>query len=83
MYENNQVPVTAPERFRVEITFSPGAAYNPTEVVPAGNNHALPTIPRVPLNQVGGGGGGPAEPGKSRMGRNTSAVWESGWWMSK
>ena len=48
-----QVPVTAAERFRVEITFSPGAAYNPVEVVPARNNHVLPVVPRVDLNQVG------------------------------
>ena len=52
MYENNLVPVTAPERFRVEITFSPGAAHKPTEVVPATNNHTLPVVPRVQLNQV-------------------------------
>ena len=45
--------MTAAERFRVEITFSPGAAYNPVEVVPARNNHVLPVVPRVDLNQVG------------------------------
>ncbi len=29
MYENKSVPVDAPERFRVEILFSPGSNYNP------------------------------------------------------
>lgn len=57
MYENKRVPVTAPERFRVELSFSPGSAHNPIQVVPARNNHALPVVPRVALNQVGGRGG--------------------------
>ena len=57
MYENKRVPVTSPERFRVELSFSPGSAHNPVQVVPARNNHALPVVPRVALNQVGGDGG--------------------------
>jgi len=32
MYENKAVPVTAPERFRVEILFSPGAVGDPFQV---------------------------------------------------
>ncbi len=55
MYENNTVPVSAPERFRVEISFSPGAAYDPTELIPRLNNHVLPVVPRVEVNQVRSG----------------------------
>eukprot|EP00955_Chlamydomonas_euryale_P045615 353195-Chlamydomonas_euryale.AAC.3 len=51
MYENKHVPVHAPERFRVEISFSPGAAYNPLEVSPQLGPHVLDTVPRVQLNE--------------------------------
>lgn len=51
MYENKQVPVHAPERFRVEVAFSPGAAFNPVEVRPKNEDHALGVAPRVVLNQ--------------------------------
>jgi inositol hexakisphosphate/diphosphoinositol-pentakisphosphate kinase len=64
MYENKQVPVHAPERFRVEISFSPGAAFNPLDVqlevapqqLPCGAGshvlgpHTLDVVPRVILN---------------------------------
>ncbi|KAG1672844.1 hypothetical protein FOA52_004648 [Chlamydomonas sp. UWO 241] len=63
MYENKQMPVHAPERFRVEISFSPGAAFNPLEVqlegapqlaCGAGSHvlgpHTLDVVPRVILN---------------------------------
>ncbi len=33
---------------------SPGAAYDPTEVVPAKKDHVLPVAPRVPLHPEGG-----------------------------
>jgi len=45
----SQFPVTAPERFRIEISLSPGAAFNPT-TSPPGPNHTLPTVPRMQLN---------------------------------
>ncbi|GAX74145.1 hypothetical protein CEUSTIGMA_g1594.t1 [Chlamydomonas eustigma] len=51
MYENKAVPVQDPKRFHVEISFSPGAAYNPVEVVSARNDHALPIVKRSVLNQ--------------------------------
>lgn len=44
---------TAPaERFRVEVLFSPGANYNPFEVLPPHHSsHVLPTIPRTALHK--------------------------------
>ena len=44
-----QVPVDAPERFLVEILFSNGANYNPTEVFPRDRDHTLPVKPRACL----------------------------------
>jgi inositol hexakisphosphate/diphosphoinositol-pentakisphosphate kinase len=32
LYESKAVPADHPQRFRLEILFSPGAAYDPTEV---------------------------------------------------
>jgi inositol hexakisphosphate/diphosphoinositol-pentakisphosphate kinase len=32
LYENKSVPADHPQRFKLEILFSPGAAYDPTEV---------------------------------------------------
>eukprot|EP00803_Ostreobium_quekettii_P004618 evm.model.scf_439.9 EVM.evm.TU.scf_439.9 scf_439:61654-74618(+) len=54
MYENQQVPFNDPKRFRVEILFSPGAAYNPFEVMPLRRDHTLPVQPRVELHQANG-----------------------------
>eukprot|EP00983_Pelagomonas_calceolata_P056751 1144736-Pelagomonas_calceolata.AAC.1 len=44
-----QFPVSSPQRFRVEVSLSPGAAYNPITHPPA-VNHTLPTVPRMQLN---------------------------------
>ncbi|KAF5835970.1 hypothetical protein DUNSADRAFT_6635 [Dunaliella salina] len=49
MYENKSFPVSSPQRFRVEVSLSPGAAYNPITHPPAAN-HTLPTVPRMQLN---------------------------------
>ena len=55
MYENKTVPVESPERFRVEVLFSPGANYNPFDfTMPLHNNHVLPTIPRTALHKGDG-----------------------------
>ncbi|KAK9823756.1 hypothetical protein WJX72_005206 [[Myrmecia] bisecta] len=51
MYENKKVPVDSPERFRVELLFSPGASHNPYEVIPIKKDHTLPIAPRVPLHK--------------------------------
>lgn len=51
MYENKTVPVDAPERFRVEMLFSPGTNYSPFDVVPLHNNHVLPTLARTVLSK--------------------------------
>ena len=45
-----RVPVDSPERFRVEVLFSPGASHNPFEVVPLKQDHTLPVLPRMPLH---------------------------------
>lgn len=50
MYENKSVPVDAPDRFRVEILFSPGANHNPFEASTIMKNHALPPVARVPVH---------------------------------
>jgi hypothetical protein len=52
MYEKKTVPVKDPQRFHVEISFSPGAAYNPVQVVSVCNDHALPVVKRCVLNQA-------------------------------
>lgn len=44
-------PPPQPERFRVEILFSPGSAYSPFEVVSRSHNHVLPIVPRTQLNR--------------------------------
>ena len=51
-----RVPVDSPERFRMEVLFSPGAAYSPYAVVPLHQDHTLPVTQRVCLHQ----GGSPA-----------------------
>lgn len=50
MFENTQLPLDDPNRFRVEVLFSPGAAYDPTEVIPPKKDHVLPVAPRKPLH---------------------------------
>ncbi|KDD72813.1 hypothetical protein H632_c2864p0, partial [Helicosporidium sp. ATCC 50920] len=57
MFENKRIPIGDPARFRMEVLFSPGAAFNPTMVVPVHNNHTLPIAPRIPLH-VGAGHSG-------------------------
>lgn len=51
MYENKRVPVDSPERFRLELVFSPGANFNPYEVVPLNKDHTLPVQPRACLHK--------------------------------
>lgn len=48
-----RLPLEDPARFRVEVLFSPGAAYDPTCVTPAKKDHVLPVAPRVPLHPEG------------------------------
>ena len=48
-----RVPVDSPERFRMEVLFSPGAAYSPYAVVPLHQDHTLPVTQRVCLHQGG------------------------------
>eukprot|EP00884_Botryococcus_braunii_P003824 jgi/Botrbrau1/13442/Bobra.0082s0046.1 len=45
MYENKKEPVTSPERFRIEILFSPGASHDPFLLVASEEG---PHIPRLP-----------------------------------
>ncbi|CAI5526014.1 unnamed protein product, partial [Closterium sp. Naga37s-1] len=45
MYENVEVDLNDPRRFRVEIMFSPGSAVSPLEVEPAKKDHTLPVLP--------------------------------------
>ena len=45
-----RVPVDSPQRFRLELMFSPGASYNPYETVPLHHNHTLPVAHRVCLH---------------------------------
>ena len=47
------MPVDSPERFRMEVLFSPGAAYSPYAVVPLHQDHTLPVTQRVCLHQGG------------------------------
>ncbi|GFR40431.1 hypothetical protein Agub_g1005 [Astrephomene gubernaculifera] len=55
MYENKTVSFDSPERFRVEVLFSPGANYNPFHFsMPLHNNHVLPTVPRTALHKNDG-----------------------------
>lgn len=46
-----RVPVDSPQRFRVEILFSPGTSHNPCRVLPIKRDHTLPVLPRKPLHQ--------------------------------
>eukprot|EP01004_Peranema_trichophorum_P003664 NODE_263_length_3101_cov_40.223304_g227_i0.p1 GENE.NODE_263_length_3101_cov_40.223304_g227_i0~~NODE_263_length_3101_cov_40.223304_g227_i0.p1 ORF type:complete len:959 (-),score=209.09 NODE_263_length_3101_cov_40.223304_g227_i0:224-2947(-) len=55
LLERKSLPIEDPDRFRVEIIFSPGTSYDPFEV----NNeslkqdHALPSVPAVPIHADG------------------------------
>lgn len=48
-----RVPVDSPQRFRIELLFSPGASFNPYEVVPLHKDHTLPVQPRACLHKGG------------------------------
>eukprot|EP00898_Chlorokybus_atmophyticus_P007786 jgi/Chlat1/8008/Chrsp7S00634 len=50
MYENMDLDPKDPQRFQVEVLFSPGSAYNPLEVIPRRNDHVLPIVPRQRLH---------------------------------
>jgi len=52
MYERARVPVSSPDRFRVEVLFSPGASVDPVSCPPA--DHTLPVCPRWHLERDGG-----------------------------
>lgn len=45
------VPVDSPQRFRIELLFSPGANFSPYEVVPLNKDHTLPVQPRACLHK--------------------------------
>ena len=45
------MPVDSPDRFRMEVTFSPGVAHNPFEVIPLKQDHTLPITVRTPLSE--------------------------------
>lgn len=55
LYVNHacRVPVDSPQRFRIELLFSPGASFNPYEVVPLHKDHTLPVQPRACLHKGG------------------------------
>lgn len=46
-----RVPVDSPQRFRLELLFSPGANFSPYEVVPLNKDHTLPVQPRACLHK--------------------------------
>eukprot|EP00899_Mesostigma_viride_P005502 jgi/Mesvir1/14953/Mv14625-RA.1 len=50
MYENMEEDADDHNRFQIKISFSPGSAVNPLQVVPRHNDHTLPTVDRVALN---------------------------------
>lgn len=53
MYENQGLPLDAPERFRIEILFSPGVSYD-LAAAPPRPDHTFPSVRRVPMQaQVG------------------------------
>jgi hypothetical protein len=52
MYERARVPVSSPDRFRVEVLFSPGASVDP--VARPAADHTLPVCPRWHLERDGG-----------------------------
>lgn len=56
MFENKNLPLRDPGRFRVEILFSPGAAHSPYEVIPIRKDHVIPIVPRVGIHKGTKGG---------------------------
>eukprot|EP00963_Diacronema_lutheri_P011878 scaffold1501_cov352-Pavlova_lutheri.AAC.21 len=50
LFERKDVSLEDPKRFYIEVLFSPGASYNPLEVVPLNRNHCLPIRPCIPLH---------------------------------
>ena len=52
MYECKRAPVSSPDRFRLEVLFSPGAAYDPLTTAP--RDHTLPVCPRWHMEADGG-----------------------------
>ena len=54
MYERARVPVSSPDRFRVEVLFSPGASVDPISCSPPVEDHTLPVCPRWHLERDGG-----------------------------
>lgn len=56
MYEDQGLPLDAPERFRIEILFSPGVSYD-LAAAPPRPDHTFPSVRRVPMQvQVSEGG---------------------------
>lgn len=54
MWPNPMPPPTSqPWHLAPPLYCSPGAAYDPSEVVPAKKDHVLPVAPRVPLHPEG------------------------------
>eukprot|EP00850_Spirogloea_muscicola_P022875 SM000316S12290 [mRNA] locus=s316:84377:92935:+ [translate_table: standard] len=53
MYENTDVDLSDPRRFRIELMYSPGAAFSPLEFSPKDNDHTLPVQPVEPLQELG------------------------------
>ncbi|KAH9540609.1 hypothetical protein CY35_14G013900 [Sphagnum magellanicum] len=53
MFENIAVPLEDPKRFRIELMFSNGAAVSPLEVTPQIQDHMLPVLPPVSLQEDG------------------------------
>ena len=46
-----RVPVDSPDRFRMELLFSPGASHDPYSVVPLKQDHTLPISSRSHLHE--------------------------------
>ncbi|CAM6083123.1 unnamed protein product [Calypogeia fissa] len=53
MYENTLVPLEDPQRFRIELMFSTGAAVSPLEASPRSRDHTLPVLPPETLQEDG------------------------------
>eukprot|EP00811_Abedinium_folium_P033315 NODE_628_length_2878_cov_10.851690.p1 GENE.NODE_628_length_2878_cov_10.851690~~NODE_628_length_2878_cov_10.851690.p1 ORF type:complete len:892 (-),score=254.60 NODE_628_length_2878_cov_10.851690:201-2600(-) len=51
LYEDKHAPASAPERYRVEVLFSPGAAADPLSL--SGGSHTMPLSPLEPLHAPG------------------------------
>ncbi|KAH9556340.1 hypothetical protein CY35_07G021800 [Sphagnum magellanicum] len=53
MFENTAVPLEDPKRFRIELMFSNGAALSPLEATPRNQDHTLPVLLAVTLQEDG------------------------------